>query len=114
MVLDGAFQLNDCNTSPVEQDTRRILRICGRSLSVLAVIRYGKVPLGLRPYRDARRRLEHEKTINGLDVIHCYGNFGSGIGWVVFAVRKMNSPYDSVTSQCIDHKNIHWKKIFVL
>ena len=53
--------------------------MCVRSLPVLADIRYGKVQVGLRAYRDARVRLEHEKTINGLDIIHCYGHFGSGM-----------------------------------
>ena len=45
----------------------------------MADIRHGKVQVGLRPYRDAGVRLEHEQTISGLDIIHCYGHSGSGI-----------------------------------
>lgn len=79
VVLGGTFQLNDWNTSAVEEDTRRILRMCVKCLPALADIRYGKVQVGLRPYRDDGVRLEHEKASNGLNIVHCYGHSGSGI-----------------------------------
>lgn len=63
----------------MEEDTRKILRMCVKCLPALADIRHGKIQVGLRPYRDAGVRLEHEKTIYGLNIIHCYGHSGSGI-----------------------------------
>ncbi|CAF3665212.1 unnamed protein product [Rotaria sp. Silwood1] len=45
----------------------------------LEQIRHGKVEVGLRPYRDNGVRLEHEKTADGIDVVHCYGHSGGGV-----------------------------------
>lgn len=33
----------------------------------------------MRPYRDDGVRLEHEKTVDGIDVVHCYGHSGCGV-----------------------------------
>lgn len=79
MVLGGTFQLNDWNTNPTTSDTQKILRMCSKALPALEQIRHGKVQVGLRPYRDNGVRLEHEKTSDGMDIIHCYGHSGSGV-----------------------------------
>lgn len=79
VVLGGTFQLNDWNTSVVESDTKKILRMCSKCLPALKQVRHGKVQVGLRPYRDNGVRLEYEKTTDGMKIVHCYGHSGSGI-----------------------------------
>ncbi|CAF1262081.1 unnamed protein product [Rotaria sp. Silwood1] len=79
VVLGGTFQLDDWNTNIDENDTRKILRICAKAFPALEQIRHGKVEVGLRPYRDNGVRLEHEKTADGIDVVHCYGHSGGGV-----------------------------------
>lgn len=79
VVLGGTFQLNDWNTNPDENDTKKILRMCSKCLPALKEISDGNVQVGLRPYRDAGVRLEHEKIDGHVDVIHCYGHSGSGV-----------------------------------
>lgn len=79
VVLGGTFQLNDWNTEVVENDTRKILRICAKALPALEHVRHGKVQVGLRPHRDDGVRLEHEKSKDGIDIVHCYGHSGSGV-----------------------------------
>jgi D-amino-acid oxidase len=79
VVLGGTFQINDWNTSAVESDTKKILRMCAKCLPALEQIHCGKVQVGLRPYRDDGVRLEHEKTSDGIDIVHCYGHSGSGV-----------------------------------
>jgi hypothetical protein len=34
---------------------------------------------GLRPFRDGGVRLEHERTTDGIDLVHCYGHSGAGV-----------------------------------
>jgi glycine/D-amino acid oxidase-like deaminating enzyme len=53
--------------------------MCAKCLPALEQIHYGKVQVGLRPHRDNGVRLEHEKTSNSMDIVHCYGHSGSGI-----------------------------------
>ncbi|CAF1047886.1 unnamed protein product [Rotaria sp. Silwood1] len=79
VVLGGTFQLNDWNTKIDENDTQKILRICSKAFPALKQIRHGKVQVGLRPYRDNGVRLEHEKTIDGMNIVHCYGHSGAGV-----------------------------------
>ncbi|CAF1214469.1 unnamed protein product [Adineta ricciae] len=79
VVLGGTFQLNDWNTATVKSDTKKILRMCSKCLPALEQIHHGKVQVGLRPYRDDGVRLEHEKTSDGMDIVHCYGHSGSGV-----------------------------------
>ena len=79
VVLGGTFQLNDWNTTPAESDTEKILRICSKALPALKQIRHGHVQVGLRPYRDGGVRLEYEKTLDGIHVVHCYGHSGGGV-----------------------------------
>lgn len=79
VVLGGTFQLNDWNQAVNDEDTRTILRTCSKILPALEQIRHGKVQVGLRPYRDGGVRLEHEKTADGMDIVHCYGHSGSGV-----------------------------------
>ena len=79
VVLGGTFQLNDWNTATVKSDTKKILRMCSKCLPALEQIQHGKVQVGLRPYRDDGVRLEHEKTSDGMDIVHCYGHSGSGV-----------------------------------
>ena len=79
VVLGGTFQLNDWNTIASESDTRKILSMCAKVLPALEQIRHGKVEVGLRPYRDNGIRLEYEKTVDGIDVVHCYGHSGGGV-----------------------------------
>ncbi|CAF3895781.1 unnamed protein product [Adineta steineri] len=79
VVLGGTFQLNDWNTNIDENDTQKILRTCIKCLPALEDIHEGKVQVGLRPYRDNGVRLEHEKTNDGIDIVHCYGHSGSGV-----------------------------------
>ena len=79
VVLGGTFQLNDWNTNPDENDTKKILRMCSKCLPALAEIDGGHAQVGLRPYRDGGVRLEHQRISERLDVIHCYGHSGSGV-----------------------------------
>lgn len=53
--------------------------MCAKCLPALEQIHHGKVQVGLRPHRDNGVRLEHEKTTNGMDIVHCYGHSGSGV-----------------------------------
>lgn len=53
--------------------------MCRKALPGLEHVRRGKVRAGLRPYRDNGVRLEHEKTSDGINVVHCYGHSGAGV-----------------------------------
>mgnify|MGYP002384047814 FL=1 len=117
VVLGGTFQLNDWNTKPNENDTRTILRICGKGLPALEQIRHGKVQVGLRPYRDNGVRLEHEKTPDGIDVVHCYGHSGSGVtlSWgcakdVVEIVKTLLPPNPKSESDLAEHEQL-WRLV---
>jgi D-amino-acid oxidase len=79
VVLGGTFQLNDWNTTPTENDTSHIRKICAKVLPALGDVQDGQVQAGLRPYRDNGIRLEHERTADGINVVHCYGHSGAGV-----------------------------------
>jgi D-amino-acid oxidase len=53
--------------------------MCAKILPALAQIQDGQEQVGLRPYRDGGVRLEHERTADGIDVVHCYGHSGGGV-----------------------------------
>ncbi|CAF0893123.1 unnamed protein product [Rotaria sordida] len=110
IVLGGTFQINNWNTSTIESDTKKILRMCSKCLPALKQIHYGKVQVGLRPYRDNGVRLEYEKTIDGINIVHCYGHSNSGIilSWgcakdVVEIIKKL-LPFDSKQHEEIINK----------
>ena len=70
--------------------------MCATCLPALKHVPPGSVQVGLRPHRDGGVRLEYEKTMDGMDVIHCYGHSGSGVtlSWgcakdVVEIVKKL-------------------------
>ena len=79
VVLGGTFQLNNWNSNVDDEDTKKILRICSKVLPSLKEVRDYQVLVGLRPFRDGGVRLEHERTKDGLDIVHCYGHSGSGV-----------------------------------
>jgi len=79
VVLGGTFQLDDWNATPTENDTQHIRRICAKILPALEQIQDGQEQVGFRPYRDDGIRLEHQRTKDGIDVVHCYGHSGSGV-----------------------------------
>jgi D-amino-acid oxidase len=79
VVLGGTFQLDNWNTTPTENDACHIRRMCAKILPAIEQIKDGQDQVGLRPYRDNGVRLEHERTEDGIDVIHCYGHSGSGV-----------------------------------
>jgi glycine/D-amino acid oxidase-like deaminating enzyme len=87
--------------------------MCAKCLPALEQIHQGKVQVGLRPYRDDGVRLEHEKTIDGLDIIHCYGHSGSGItlSWGcakdVVEIIKTLVPVDSKKQERKDEVPLH-------
>ena len=115
MVLGGTFQLNNWSTTPIESDTRKILRMCSKAFPALEQVRHGKVQVGLRPYRDDGVRLEHEKTQDGMDIIHCYGHSGSGVtlSWgcakdVVDIVKRLFSPSPKYQTDLPEHEQL-WR-----
>ncbi len=117
VVLGGTFQLNDWNTTVNENDTEKILRTCAKCLPALTQIRYGKVQVGLRPYRDGGIRLEHEKTTDGIDVVHCYGHSGSGVtlSWgcakdVVEIVKTLLPPKPKQQNNLPEHEQL-WRLV---
>jgi len=79
VVLGGTFQLDDWNTIPTEKDTHHIRSICAKILPAIGLIQDGQEQAGLRPYRNDGVRLEHERTADGIDVVHCYGHSGAGV-----------------------------------
>ncbi|CAF3283311.1 unnamed protein product [Rotaria sp. Silwood2] len=110
VVLGGTFQIDNWNSSTLKNDTKKILRMCSKCLPALKRIHYGNVQVGLRPYRDDGVRLEHEKTTDGMNVVHCYGHSGSGItlSWgcardVVEIIKKL-VPFDSKQQEEIQNK----------
>jgi glycine/D-amino acid oxidase-like deaminating enzyme len=76
-------------------------------LPALKDIHHGKVQVGLRPYRDDGIRLEHEKTIDGLDIIHCYGHSGSGITLSWGAAKDVVEIVKTLLSSAPDKKKKH-------
>lgn len=113
IVLGGTFQLNDWNTESNENDTQKILRMCSQALPALADVRDMKVQVGLRPYRDDGVRLEHEKTDDGIDVIHCYGHSGSGmtLSWgcakdVVELIKTLLPPNSKQETNLTEHEQL--------
>lgn len=79
VVLGGTFQLNDSNAVPMENDTNHIRHICSKILPALEFAKDAQEQVGFRPYRDEGVRLEHERTVDGIDVVHCYGHSGAGV-----------------------------------
>ncbi|CAF1053034.1 unnamed protein product [Rotaria sordida] len=117
VVLGGTFQLNDWNTKVDENDTRKILRMCAKALPALEQIHSGRVDVGLRPYRDDGVRLEHEKTIDGINVVHCYGHSGAGVtvSWgcakdVVDIVKTLLPPNSKRQDNLPEHEQL-WRLV---
>ncbi|CAF2634282.1 unnamed protein product [Rotaria sp. Silwood2] len=117
VVLGGTFQLNDWNTKIDENDTKKILRICSKAFPALKQIRHGKVQVGLRPYRDDGVRLEHEKTADGINVVHCYGHSGAGItlSWgcakdIVNIVKTLLPPNSKQQDNLPEHEQL-WRLV---
>jgi glycine/D-amino acid oxidase-like deaminating enzyme len=89
--------------------------MCAKALPALEQIRHGKVQVGLRPHRDGGVRLEHEKTTDGIDLIHCYGHSGSGVtlSWgcakdVVDIVKTLLPPNPKEESDRPEHEQL-WR-----
>ena len=79
VVLGGTFQLDDWDETVRQEDTDSILRLCRKCLPALDDIQHARVQVGLRPFRDGGVRLEHERTADGIDLVHCYGHSGAGV-----------------------------------
>jgi D-amino-acid oxidase len=79
VVLGGTFQLNDWNEQINDDDTETIWRLSRQCLPGLEHVTEGQIQVGFRPYRDNGVRLEHETTVDGMNIVHCYGHSGSGV-----------------------------------
>ncbi|UJR08031.1 hypothetical protein I4U23_012308 [Adineta vaga] len=117
VVLGGTFQMDDWKTTPTENDTCHIRRMCAKILPALDDVKDGKVQVGLRPYREGGVRLEHELTSDGMNVIHCYGHSGAGVtlSWgcakdVVDIVKSLLPIDESPTSELPIHEQL-WRLI---
>jgi D-amino-acid oxidase len=117
VVLGGTFQLDDWNITPVENDTRRIRCMCAKILPALEEIQDGQVQVGLRPHRDGGVRLEHERTVDGIDVVHCYGHSGTGVtlSWgcakdVVEIVKTLLSISEQQPAALPEHEQL-WRLV---
>jgi D-amino-acid oxidase len=117
VVLGGTFQLDDWNTTPTENDTRHIRSICAKILPAIGLIQDGQVQVGLRPYRDNGVRLEHERTTDGINIVHCYGHSGTGVtlSWgcakdVVKIVKTLLPIDEQQPSELPEHEQL-WRLV---
>jgi D-amino-acid oxidase len=117
VVLGGTYQLDDWNTTPTENDTRHIRSICAQILPAIGLIQDGQVQVGLRPYRDNGVRLEHEKTTDGINIVHCYGHSGTGVtlSWgcakdVVKIVKTLLPIDEQQPSELPEHEQL-WRLV---
>jgi D-amino-acid oxidase len=117
VVLGGTYQLDDWNTTPTENDTRHIRSICAKILPAIGLIQDGQVQVGLRPYRDNGVRLEHEKTTDGINIVHCYGHSGTGVtlSWgcakdVVNIVKTLLPIDEQQPSELPEHEQL-WRLV---
>ncbi|CAF0943364.1 unnamed protein product [Adineta steineri] len=117
VVLGGTFQLDDWNKTPTEQDTRHIRRMCAKILPALEQIQDGNIQAGLRPYRDGGVRLEHERTVDEIDIVHCYGHSGAGVtlSWgcakdVVEIIKTLLPVHEQHPSELPEHEQL-WRLI---
>jgi D-amino-acid oxidase len=117
VVLGGTYQLDDWNTTPTEEDSRHIRSICAEILPAIGLIQDGQVQVGLRPYRDNGVRLEHERTEDGINIVHCYGHSGTGVtlSWgcakdVVKIVKKLLPIDEQQPSELPEHEQL-WRLV---
>ncbi|CAF0778191.1 unnamed protein product [Adineta ricciae] len=117
IVLGGTFQMDDWSKKPTEEDTNFIRRICARILPALDGIKDSQVQVGLRPYRDGGVRLEHERTSDGMNVVHCYGHSGAGVtlSWgcakdTIDIVKTLLPVNDPSSSELPTHEQL-WRLI---
>jgi D-amino-acid oxidase len=117
VVLGGTYQLDDWNTTPTEEDSRHIRSMCAKILPAIGLIQDGQVQVGLRPYRDNGVRLEHEKTTDGINIVHCYGHSGTGVtlSWgcakdVVNIVKTLLPIDEQQPSELPEHEQL-WRLV---
>lgn len=82
VVLGGTAQVGSFDREPDPRDTEQILARCVELVPEVAEIEVIESVVGLRPGR-AEVRLEKERRVSGLSVIHNYGHGGGGftVAW---------------------------------